>query len=82
MSPLDEAACRARANRCDSLYCLSSEGELMIRVRTYWVPGFFYEANPESSTRNTEANNFTSNLVRPRYVQVIVAPAYGPADAL
>ena len=47
----------------------------MIRVRTYWVPGFFYEANPESSTRNTEANNFTSNLVRPRYVQGIVARA-------
>ena len=26
----------------------------MIRVRTYGVPGFFYEANPGSSTRNTE----------------------------
>jgi hypothetical protein len=26
----------------------------MIRVRTYGFPGFFYEANPESSTRNTE----------------------------
>jgi hypothetical protein len=24
----------------------------MIRVRTYLFPGFFYEANPESSTRN------------------------------
>jgi hypothetical protein len=26
----------------------------MIRVRTYWFPGFFYEAYPGSSTRNTE----------------------------
>jgi hypothetical protein len=26
----------------------------MVRVRTYLFPGFFYEANPESSTRNIE----------------------------
>jgi hypothetical protein len=25
----------------------------MIRVRTYWFPGEFYEANPGSSTRYT-----------------------------
>ena len=27
-----------------------------MRVRNYGFPGIFYEANPESSTRNTEAN--------------------------
>ena len=26
----------------------------------------FYEANPGSSTRNTETNDSTSNLIRPR----------------
>jgi hypothetical protein len=26
----------------------------MISVRTYWFPGEFYEANPESSARYTE----------------------------
>jgi hypothetical protein len=38
----------------------------MIGVRSYLFPGFFNEANPESSTRNTGANHFTSNLVRPQ----------------
>jgi hypothetical protein len=28
--------------------------------------GIFYEANPGSSTRNIEANESTSNLVRPQ----------------
>jgi hypothetical protein len=40
----------------------------MIRVRNYGFPGFFSEANPESSTRNTGTKTSTSNLVRPRYV--------------
>jgi hypothetical protein len=40
----------------------------MIRVRNYGFPGFFYEANPESSARNTATKHSTSNLVRPRYV--------------
>jgi hypothetical protein len=30
----------------------------MIRVRTYGFPGFFCEANPESSTRNIETIQF------------------------
>jgi hypothetical protein len=30
----------------------------MIRVRTYGFPGIFYEANRESSTRNTETIQF------------------------
>ena len=36
-----------------------------MRVRTYWVPGFFNEANPESSTRYTGTSSSTSKLVRP-----------------
>jgi hypothetical protein len=37
-----------------------------VRVRTCFVPGEFYEANPGSSTRNTGTLNSTSKLVRPR----------------
>jgi len=37
-----------------------------MRVRNYGFPGIFYEANPGSSTRNTEASKSTSNLIRPR----------------
>jgi hypothetical protein len=36
-----------------------------MRVRTYWFPGLFNEANPESSTRYTETSSSTSKLVRP-----------------
>ena len=36
-----------------------------MRVRTYWFPGFFNEANPESSTRYTGTSSPTSKLVRP-----------------
>jgi hypothetical protein len=36
-----------------------------MRVRTYWFPEFFNEADPESSTRYTETSSSTSKLVRP-----------------
>jgi hypothetical protein len=50
MKPLIRAAGRpARL-----LTYLSGEGELVILVRTYWFPGEFYEANPESSARYIE----------------------------
>ena len=42
----------------------------MLGVRNYGFPGFFNEANPESSTRNTGTNYFTSNLSRPRMTQL------------
>jgi hypothetical protein len=38
----------------------------MIRVRTYLVPGEFYEANPGSSARYIGTFDSTSKLVRPR----------------
>ena len=59
VSPLAEAANpdRGLSGATPSRY-LGSEGELMIRVRTYGFPGEFYEANPESSTRNIETNQF------------------------
>ena len=31
---------------------LGGESELVFTVRTYWFPGSFNEANPESSTRH------------------------------
>jgi hypothetical protein len=34
-------------------------------IRMYWFPGFFYEANPESSTRHIGNVSPTSKLVRP-----------------
>ena len=36
-----------------------------MRVRTYWFPEFFNEADPESSTRYTGTSSSTSKLVRP-----------------
>ncbi len=39
-------------------------------------PGEFYEANPGSSTRNTEANGSTSNLSSPPYPRIL-APLEG-----
>jgi len=50
-----------------------------MRVRTYGVPGFFYEADPESSTRDIGAISFTSNLIRPLARQMIAAAGAGPA---
>ena len=40
----------------------------MIRVRTYGFPGEFYEANPESSTRNTETNQLHVESVSPPWL--------------
>jgi hypothetical protein len=37
----------------------------MILIRMYWFPGFFFEANPESSTRHIGNVSPTSKLVRP-----------------
>jgi hypothetical protein len=37
-----------------------------MRVRTYWFPGLFNEAHPESSTRYIATSSSTSKLVRPR----------------
>jgi hypothetical protein len=37
----------------------------MMCIRMYWFPGFFYEANPESSTRHIGNVSPTSKLVRP-----------------
>ena len=53
MSPLVEAATRAAGCPGRLLTYLSGEGELVVTVRTYWFPGEFYEANPESSARYT-----------------------------
>jgi len=44
---------------------LGGESELVFTVRTYWFPGSFNEANPESSTRYTGTSSPTSKLVRP-----------------
>ena len=44
-----------------------------MRVRTYWVPGFFNEANPESSTRYIGTSRSTSKLFRPRVTASILA---------
>jgi hypothetical protein len=38
---------------------------MILGVRSYWFPGFFYEANPESSTRYIGNVSPTSKLVRP-----------------
>jgi hypothetical protein len=48
-------------------------------VRTYGFPGLFYEANPESSTRNIGTIDSTSNLIRPR-AQAIIAGARRSPD--
>ena len=62
MKPLPEP--RASPGRL-SHGLLGGESERMILVRTYWFPGFFNEANPESSTRYTETSSSTSKLFRP-----------------
>ena len=45
----------------------------MILVRTYWFPGFFNEANPESSTRYIGTSSSTSKLFRPLATPIRVA---------
>ena len=44
-----------------------------MRVRTYWFPGLFNEAHPESSTRYIVTSSSTSKLVRPRATPIRVA---------
>ena len=44
-----------------------------MRVRTYGFPGFFYEANPESSTRNTETKEPHVEAGSPPYVPSRIA---------
>ena len=41
----------------------------MIRVRTYWFPGEFYEANPESSTRDIRTVQLHVESGSPPYVR-------------
>ena len=41
----------------------------MIRVRNYGFPGFFSEANPESSTRNTGTKHPRRIWFAPGYVR-------------
>jgi hypothetical protein len=45
----------------------------MILVRTYWFPGLFNEAHPESSTRYIVTSSSTSKLVRPLVTLIRVA---------
>ncbi len=52
VSPLAEAASPGRGLPGATPSRYLGEGEL-VRVRTYWFPGEFYEANPGSSTRYT-----------------------------
>jgi hypothetical protein len=53
VSPLYEAADPGRGLPGATLSgLLGGESERVITVRTYWFPGSFNEANPESSTRH------------------------------
>jgi hypothetical protein len=71
VSPLAEAANPGRGppGATPSPY-LGGEGELMLRVRTYLVPGEFYEANPGSSTRYTGTIQLHVEASTPPYVHL------------
>lgn len=52
----------------------------MIRVRNYGFPGFFSEANPESSTRNTGTKHPRRIWFAPGYVGQMIARARFAVD--